>query len=98
MPTQKNLGVSPLENETPTAKALDTLAGEAKGRGKRNLSDMPTHTNGEMTKSEALAVAWTGIEALAQMKQAIIYRSKTGGKIYVMFLETNLSSNGLEQA
>jgi hypothetical protein len=52
---------------------------------------MPTHTDGEMTKAEALAVAWTGVEALAMMGQAKVYRSRTTGRVWVELLATDVT-------
>lgn len=93
MPTQENLGELPLDSATKSESQLGTLAVKAQANGGQNLSD----TSGNMTKGEALAVAWTGIEALAQMKQAKVYRSnKENNVVWVKFLATEITANGLE--
>lgn len=93
MPTQENSGELPLESATKKEGQSDTLAAKAQASEKQNLSD----TSGNMTKGEALAVAWTGIEALAHMKQARIYMSnKEANIVWVKFLATEITANGLE--
>ena len=93
MPTQENSGELPLESATKKEGRSDTLAVKAQASAKQNLSD----TSGNMTKGEALAIAWTGIEALAHMKQARIYMSnKESNIVWVKFLATEITANGLE--
>ena len=82
MPTQENSGELHSGSETKKGSQSDTLAVKAQASGEQNLSD----TSGNMTVGEALAVAWTGIEALAQMKQAKVYKSsKEKNVVWVKF-------------
>ncbi len=93
MPTQENSGELLSGSETKKGSQSDTLAVKAQASGEQSLSD----TSGNMTVGEALAVAWTGIEALAQMKQAKVYRSnKEKNVVWVKFLDTQITANGLE--
>lgn len=91
MPTHKNSGALPLESATKTENQSDTLVREALAVEKRNLKDMPTLTDSEMTKAEALAVTWTGVEALAKMGQAKVYRSQKTGRVWVELLATDVN-------
>ena len=96
MPTQDNLGAFHSGNAIKTEKKQGMSAQEALAAEKRNLTDMPTHTRGEMTKKEALAVAWTGLEALAIMKQANLFRSPKTGRVIIELLGTDYdTANGL---
>jgi hypothetical protein len=72
MPTQENLGVSASGNATTHARKSVTLVPKAPASVKQNLS---ATVNG-MTKGEALAVTWTGVESLKQMGSAKVFRSK----------------------
>ena len=93
MPTQGNSGELLSGSETRKENQSDTLAVKAQASGEQSLSD----TSGNMTKGEALAIAWTGIEALAHMKQARIYMSnKEANIVWVKFLATEITANGLE--
>lgn len=87
MPIQENSGVLPSESAAKTAKPSATSVKEALAAAKRNLSDTPQPT-AEMTKDEALAIAWTGLEALAQMKQANLFRSPKTGRVVIELLAT----------
>lgn len=96
MPTQANLEGSHSESATKNAKPSGTLVKEALAVAKKNMTAMPTPTQSEMTKSEALAVAWTGLEALAVMNQARLYRSPKTGRVVIELLATDFdSANGL---
>ncbi|MFK5283100.1 hypothetical protein ACI3PL_26375, partial [Lacticaseibacillus paracasei] len=68
MPTQENSEALHSGNETRKEKPSATLAREALAIAKQNMTATPEPTLSEMTKAEALAVAWTGLEALAMMK------------------------------
>lgn len=95
MPVQENLGGLPSESAAKTAKPSDTSVKEALAAAKRNLTDTPQPTP-EMTKDEALAIAWTGLEALAQMKQANLFRSPKTGRVVIELLATEyVPSKGL---
>jgi hypothetical protein len=51
-----------------------------------------------MTQGEALAIAWTGIEALAKMGKAKLFRSPTTGRVWVEFSQTDYdTANGLTE-
>ena len=95
MPTQENSEGLPSVNEPEAAAASDTLASEAQAIEKPSSSGMPTHSEDGMTKAEALAIAWTGIEALAQMKQAVLFRSRRSGRVRVELLGVDLTDKGL---
>ena len=91
MPTQENLGEFASGNETTQEKPSATLAVKAQAKGKPNL----TATANGMTKGEALAVAWTGIEALKQLGAAKVYRSKAAPNImWIMLIDTEYTANG----
>lgn len=96
MPTQESSEVSHSGKETKNEKPSATLVKEALAFAKQNMTAIPEPIQSEMTKSEALAVAWTGIEALAMMKQARLYRSPTTGRVVIELLATSYdSANGL---
>jgi hypothetical protein len=97
MPTHTRLEESHSENATPEEKPSGTLAVEALAVEKKNLNAMPTLTEADMTKPEALAIAWTGIEALAKMKQARLYRSRKTGRVLIELLAVEfIESEGLK--
>jgi hypothetical protein len=97
MPTQSNFAASRSESATKIGKRPGTLANEALAVEKPSLTVMPTHTTGEMTKAEALEVAWTGLEALARMNQARLYRSPRTGRVLIELLAVELTeANGLK--
>ena len=96
MPTQENLGELPSENATKKGKQSGTLVKEALAVAEQNTPDMPTHTTNNMSKNQALAIAWTGIEALALMKQANLYRSPRTGRVVIELLDVEYTiANGL---
>lgn len=73
-------------NETPAEKPSTTSAQEVKGFAAGNSKPLPKNstpkksgkpTQDTMTRAQALQVAWTGIEALAKAKQAVLFNSKT---------------------
>jgi len=90
MPTQVNSEESLSESATKNVKKSVTSAREAPAVAKMSSPAMPTHTG--MGKDEALAVAWTGLEALARMGQAKLYRSPRTGRVYVELLAVTLTS------
>jgi len=96
MPTQENSEALHSGNETRKEKPSATLAREALAAARQNMTATPEPTQSEMTKGEALAVAWTGLEALAVMKQANLYRSPKTGRVIIELLGTDYdSANGL---
>ena len=96
MPTQENSEALHSGNETKKEKPSAMLAKEALAAAKRNMTAIQEPTQSEMTKAEALAVAWTGLEALALMRQANLYRSPKTGRVIIELLETDYdTANGL---
>ena len=96
MPTQENSEALHSGNETRKEKPSAMLAREALAAARQNMTATPEPTQSEMTKAEALAVAWTGLEALAVMKQANLYRSPKTGRVIIELLGTDYNSaNGL---
>ena len=96
MPTQGTYAGLPSANETKAESRSDTLVKGALAHAKQSLSDMPEPTGNEMSKGEALAVAWTGLEALATTGNAIVYRSRKNGKVWIELLATDYDpANGL---
>ncbi len=91
MPTHNNLGALPSVSATKNESRSGMLAPEVLAVEKKSLSAMLAHTDAEMSKSEALAVAWTGIEALAVMGQAKVYRSQRTGRVWVELLATDVT-------
>jgi hypothetical protein len=89
MPTQENLEGLPSEKETKVEKASATLESEALALEKKNTNAIPEPTQSDMTKTEALAIAWTGVEALAQMKMANLYHSPKTGRVVIELLAVN---------
>lgn len=91
---KENLEESLSGNETKAVKRSDTLENVALAAGKQSSS--VTVTPSEMTKTEALAVAWTGLEALAHMNQAAIFKSKKHRSVWIELKLTDCdNSNGL---
>jgi hypothetical protein len=91
MPTQENSEELPSEKETRKEKTSATLAKEALAVAKQNMTATPEPTQSEMTKTEALAVIWTGVEALAQMKAANLYLSHKTGRVVIELLAVEYS-------
>ena len=78
MPTQENLEGSPSEREAVAVEKKST-----------NATQEPTQD--EMTKEEALAVLWTGVETLAKMKAANLYHSRKTGRVVIELLAVEYS-------
>lgn len=56
----------------------------------------PDTKESSMTAAEALAIAWTGIEALGGMGRARLFHSPTTGRVWVEFKATEYTiANGL---
>ena len=88
MPIQENSEGLPFEKETRKGSQSTTSASEALAIVKTNTTAISEPTQNEMTKGEALAIAWTGIEALALMGQANLYRSPKTGRVVIELLAT----------
>ena len=54
---------------------------KAKVQEKNNSSGSAQNSDA-MTRRQALAVSWTGLEALAKSRQLIIYNDKTTGRVW----------------
>ena len=88
MEKQASYAVSASEKETTPEKPSATLAVKAQAKGVTSL----TATANGMTKGEALAVTWTGVEALKQMGAAKIFRSSAeAGVIWIKLANTEYS-------
>ena len=95
MPTQENSEAFHSGNATKTGKKSGMSAQEALAVEKQSSSG--TSKPSEMTKAEALAVAWTGVEALAVMKQANLFHSPKTGRVWVELVDVELTTaNGLK--
>ena len=95
MPTQENSEAFHSGNAIKTGKKSGMLAREALAVEKQSSSG--TSKPSEMTKAEALAVAWTGIEALAVMKQANLFHSPKTGRVWIELVDVELTTaNGLK--
>ena len=95
MPTQENSEAFHSGSATKTGKKSGMSAHEALAVEKQSSSG--TSKPSEMTKAEALAVAWTGIEALAVMKQANLFHSPKTGRVWIELIDVELTSaNGLK--
>lgn len=96
MPTQENSEALPLGKETKKEKASGTSANGALAVSKPNTETTPEPMPNLMSKNQALAIAWTGIEALALMKHANLYRSPKTGRVVIELLDTEYTTaNGL---
>ena len=70
---------------------------KAKARGK-NSSRNSAKSSDEMTRQQALAVSWTGLEALAKNKQLIIYNDNTTGRVWFGIANARVRSVGKDKA
>ena len=91
MPTQENLEGLLSENEEKDERESGTLVNVAQERAKPNLTDTQGPTPDEMTKEEALAIIWTGLEVLARRSQAVLFQSQVNGCVIVNLLATELT-------
>ena len=95
MPTQENSEAFHSGSATKNGKKSGMSAQEALAGGVQSLKD--TSTPSDMTKAEALEVAWTGIEALAVMKQANLFHSPKTGRVWIELINVELTTaNGLK--
>lgn len=59
-------------------------------------TNLPVTNEPSMTAAQALAIAWTGIEALGKMGKAKVYHSPTTGRVQIELSETVYEvANGL---
>jgi len=92
MPTQENLEGLRSGNVAKAENRSGMLAKEALAAEKPSMTDTPE----SMTKDEALAIAWTGLEALALTKQANLFHSPRTGRVVIELLDTEYTiANGL---
>ena len=91
MPTQENLGESHSENEERAERPSATSGSEVLAAEKPSLTDTPEPMQSEMTKAEALAIVWTGLEVLARQKQAVLFQSRLNGCVVVNLLATEFT-------
>lgn len=84
MPTQDSYEGLPSEGEEKTVNPSGTSEQGQQAPGSKNSRD----TDVPMTKAEALAIAWTGIEVLAKLGQARLYRMQRNGLIVIELLAT----------
>ena len=95
MPTQENSEAFHSGSATKNGKKSGMSAQEALAVEKQSSNG--TSKPSEMTKAEALAVAWTGIEALAVMKQANLFHSPKTGRVWIELVDVELTTaNGLK--
>lgn len=66
---------------------------KVKATEKSNTRDL-SQSSDVMTRPQALAVSWTGLEALAKSKQAIIYNDKTTGIVWFGIANAKIQSVG----
>ena len=91
MPTQEISEGSRSASEIKKEKPSATSGSEALAVEKKSSSVTPEPTQSEMTKAEALAILWTGAEALAKMKTANLYRSPRTGRVVIELLAVEYS-------
>ena len=66
---------------------------KAKATEKSNMSGSNQSLDA-MTRPQALAVSWTGLEALAKARQLIIYNDKTTGVVWFGIANAKISPVG----
>ena len=91
MPTQDSLEALHSEKEIKNEKTSDMSENEALAVEKKNSSVMPEPMQDDMTRAEALAILWTGVEALARMKVANLYHSPKTGRVVIELLAVEYS-------
>lgn len=69
---------------------------KAKVQKKNSLTDSAQNSD-EMSRQQALAVSWTGLEALAKSRQLIIYNDKTTGRVWFGIANAKVSSVGKDK-
>jgi hypothetical protein len=81
------------ECETPKGKRYFMSEQKAKATEKSNMSGSNQSLDA-MTRPQALAVSWTGLEALAKARQLIIYNDKTTGVVWFGIANAKISPVG----
>lgn len=66
---------------------------KAKALKKSNSTDS-SQSSEEMSRPQALAISWTGLEALAKRKQLIIFNDKTTGRVWFGIANAKVVSVG----
>mgnify|MGYP006935525833 CR=1 FL=1 len=84
------------ERETPKGKQFTMSELKAKAQGKTNSTNSSPLSD-EMTIPQALAVSWTGLEALARQKQVIIYNDKTLKRVWFGIANARVTSVGKDK-
>lgn len=69
---------------------------KAKAQGKNNSTNSAQNSD-VMTRRQALAVSWTGLEALAKSRQLIIYNDKTTGRVWFGIANASVRSVGKDK-
>ena len=70
---------------------------KAKVLGKTSLTNSSPNSD-EMTREQALAVSWTGLEALARLGQLIICNDKTTGHVWFGIANAKVLRVGTDKA
>ena len=70
---------------------------KAKALGKTSSTSSSPNSD-EMTREQALAVSWTGLEALAKMGQLIICNDKTTGRVWFGIANAKVLRVGKDKA
>lgn len=99
MPTQENYEGLPSGSGTKAESPSATLAPGAKGRARPSSKGTPRPSSvaTDLTEDEALAILWTGVEALVKMGKAKIYHSPSQNRLLVEVLAVDFdSANGLK--
>jgi len=89
-------GVSVGERETRKGKRFTMSEQKAKVQKKSNLRDSAPALDG-MSRPQALAVSWTGLEALAKQKQLIICNDKTTQTVWFGIANAKVVSVGKDK-
>jgi len=85
--------------EQETQKGTQFIMSEQKAKElKKNNSSDSAQNSGEMTRLQALAVSWTGLEALAKSSQLIIYNDKTTGRVWFGIANAQVKSVGNDKS
>lgn len=69
---------------------------KAKAQKKNNSTDSAPSSD-EMSRQQALAVSWTGLEALAKSRQLIIFNDRTTGRVWFGIANAKVTSVGKDK-
>jgi hypothetical protein len=86
-------GVSVGGQETQKGRLFIMSEPKAKALKKSNSTDS-SQSSEEMSRPQALAISWTGLEALAKRKQLIIFNDKTTGRVWFGIANAKVVSVG----